>query len=74
MRLHPDLRKPAVLAYVAALLAWRDGDEVPTRPPDMVLTVEQLMAQLQDRGIRRELAMRLSVLIPHPDRKLRRRR
>lgn len=73
-RLPPELDRPEVLAYIAQLLAWRDGDPVPPRPTQLTLSDEQLAAHLNDAGTRRALVERLSVLVPHPDRRLRRRR
>lgn len=69
----PDnLRDAGALAFVAALLAWKPGDEQPSKPAD--LDVERVMAQLQDPRIRHAVVTELSVLVPHPDRQLERRR
>ena len=68
----PDnLRDEGALAFVATLLAWRDGDPIPAKPDGFDL--ERTMAQLTDPRIRRAVARELSVLVPHPERQLRRR-
>lgn len=67
----PDnLRDEGALAFVAAMLAWRDGD--PPAKPDG-LDLDRVMRQLTDPRIRRAVVLELSVLVPHPERRLRRR-
>ena len=65
------LNDAGVLAYVAALLAWREGDEIPPKPNTLTIPVDELLAMLDDPAVRREVLLRLSVLVPHPRRKLR---
>lgn len=68
----PDnLRDEGALAFVAALLAWREGMEQPVKPEG--LDLERVMAQLADPRIRRAVVTELSVLVPGPDRRLERR-
>lgn len=68
----PDnLRDEGALAFVAALLAWREGQPEPVKPAG--LDLERVMAQLGDPRIRRAVVTELSALVPHDDRKLRRR-
>jgi hypothetical protein len=71
--LAPELDKPEVLAYLAALLAYREGDEKPQIPVQLTISHEELAAHLQDPKTREAIVQRLSVLV-RPNRKARRRR
>jgi len=73
-RLPPELDRPEVLAYLAALLAWREGDPVPPQPQQLTVPLETLFGWLADPAVRRHVVERLSVLVPHPERKLKRTR
>lgn len=65
----PDnLRDEGALAFVAAMLAWRDGLPEPVAPAGF--DVERVLAQLQDPKIRRAVVLELSVLVPHEQRQL----
>lgn len=64
--LPPELDQPEVLAFVAAMLAWRDGDEPPRPPTQLTMTVPELMARLQDPAIRRGIVERLKPLVQQP--------
>lgn len=68
----PDnLRDAGALAFIAAMLAWRQGEPQPEAPAG--LDLERVMAQLTDPRIRRAVVTELSTLVPHPDRRLTRR-
>lgn len=60
--LPPELDQPEVLAFLAAMLAWRHGDEPPKPPAQLTMTVPELMDRLGDPAIRRGVVERLSVL------------
>lgn len=78
-RWEPDLpeefRDAGVLAFIAAMLAWREGQPQPHLPKGVTpATLPALLAKLDDPKVRRAVVLELSVLVPHSERKLRRRR
>lgn len=50
--LPPELDRPEVLAFIAAMLAWRDGDAAPVPPKQLEMSVEELTGRLADPDIR----------------------
>lgn len=72
----PDaFQDPAVLAFIATMMAWRHGDPTPPMPAGVTKeSLPGLIAQLEDPKVRRAVVLELSVLVPHPDRKLTTRR
>ena len=77
-RWHRDLpdafRDEGVLAFLAAMIAWRDGDPLPPMPNGVTPeSLPGMLGRLQEPRVRRAVLLELSVLIPHPDRKLRQR-
>lgn len=70
MSLPRELDQPEVLAYIAALLAWREGDELPQRPAQLRMPLEELMGHLRSPETRRAIVERLSVLVPAEGRQL----
>lgn len=78
-RWEPDLpeefRDAGVLAFIAAMLAWREGQPKPHMPKGVTAkSLPGLLAKLDDPKVRRAVVLELSVLVPAPGRKLRRRR
>jgi len=78
-RWEPDLpeefRDAGVLAFIAAMLAWREGQPKPVMPVGVTVeSLPALLAKLEDPKVRRAVVLELSVLVPAPGRKLRRRR
>ena len=74
-RWHRDLpdayRDEGVLAFLATMIAWRDGDPVPPMPAGVTAeTLPGLLSRLQEPRVRRAVLTELSVLVPHPDRQL----
>jgi hypothetical protein len=57
--LPPELDQPEVLAFIAALLVWRDGDPTPLIPKQLTISVAALLAMLSDERVRRGVAERL---------------
>ncbi len=72
--LPPEIDKPEVLAFIAAMLAWREGDEAPRPPAQLTMSVSALMVKLNDPAIRRGVAERLGPLMRRPSRAERRAR
>lgn len=66
--LPPELDQPEVLAFIAAMLAWRDGDPVPQPPKQLTMSVPDLMAELARPEIRAGVVARLAPLVRKPNR------
>lgn len=70
-----DIDKPEVLAFIAAMLGWQEGQPVPQPPVQMTMTVPELMERLQDPATRALVVRRLAPLVGRrPNRAERRRR
>lgn len=73
-RIPATLSDPAVLAFLAQITAWREGDEIPPMPDGVTKeSLPELIGLLDDPAVRKAVVLRLSVLVPSPNRKLRRR-
>jgi hypothetical protein len=63
--LPPEFRDPAVMAYIATLLTWREGDSAPVMPKGVTKeSLPGLLAKLDDPGTRRAVTRWLSKLLP----------
>lgn len=70
-----DINKPEVLAFIAAMLGWQEGQPIPQPPVQMAMTVPELMERLNDPETRALVVRRLSPLIAYqPNRADRRRK
>jgi hypothetical protein len=75
----PELKDPAVLAYIGVLLAtghrYQPGDPIPTPPKSLTTPLPQLIGYLDDPEIRHYVADHLSSVIdPNANRAARRRK
>jgi hypothetical protein len=72
------LKRPAILAYVAQLLAagsgWKEGDVPPAPPTTLTLSLPELIGYMSDPNNRAYVARRLSVLTANRDERRARRR
>lgn len=74
MTLPPAFRDPAILAYLAQVVSWREGDPIPPMPNGLTTDdLPDLFLQLNNPAVSKAVAYELSTLVPHPNRKRERR-